>query len=416
MTRNNTFKKYHQAVRYLDGFANLPGAYPHDGKQPSRYIEYLKRTQYFFDLLGNPHKNIKAIHVAGTAGKGSTSANIQSILTTAGFTAGLFTTPYATSFTEEFKVGDQYIAPNELADIIEYLKPFIDGAYAKSPYGGPSHFEIKTAIALIYFSQKKCDYIVLEVGLGGEFDATNAKTNKVASVITNIGLDHTDILGKNLTQIARAKAGIIKPRAPVFTTETKPEILEIFYTIANKNKSPITVIDSSTPNQDLAGAVCAHLGVDKKNIRRGLKAMFLPARFEHIPKTNIIIDGAHNESKIRFTINQLKKLKYNKLWVVYASAQNKPALKILKLIQPIADHLILTKFANPFRPCWNPYELAKKIKPAKTFLDANQALDLVIKNAKTNDLVLVTGSFFLAGELRSRYYNEEHILKTRHPR
>ena len=422
----DSFSHYRQAVKYLDGFANLPGAYPHDGKQPSRYIEYLKRTQYFFDLIGNPHKSIKAIHVAGTSGKGSTSANIQSILTTAGFTAGLFTTPYATSFTEEFKVGDQYIAPNELADIIDYLKPFVDEAYAKSPYGGPSHFEIKTAIALIYFARQKCDYIVLEVGLGGEFDATNAKTNKVASVITNVGLDHTDILGNKLEIIARAKAGIIKPKVPVFTTAKDSKVLEVIYKIANKNKAPLTVVNSTNPNQDLASAVCAHLGIDKKDIQRGLKNMFIPARFERILKTDIIIDGAHNPDKIKYLVEKIKKEKekYNHLTLIFGAAQDKPAIKMLELLHPIADEILFTKFSNPFRKAWSPHELMKKLHKKvnrkknqdAAFLDPIDALYDSFLYHQVGDLTLITGSFFLAGELRARYYSEEHILKTRRPR
>ena len=405
--------KYDKTIEYLTGFISLPNAYPHDGKNPKKYSDYLKRTQFFFDLIKNPEKKIPIIHVSGTAGKGSTSGYIQSILTQSGKKTGLFTTPYASVFTEEFKIDDKYISQKELVEIVDYLKPLIDKAYANSPYGGPSHYEIKTAIALIYFTRQKCDYAVLEVGLGGEFDATNIVKNKVAAAITNIGYDHTDILGNSLTQITKAKAGIIKPACPVFTTEAKPTCLNIIKATAKKNRSTLEIIKSKNPNQDLASAVCTHLGVSQKNIKQGVKKMFMPARFESMPNSRVIIDGAHNENKIKYTLNRLKEIPYNKLWVIYGSSQNKPSDKILKLINPVADKLILTKFNNYFRTSANPHILAKTAKANAVFMDNNQALDYALKNARPKDLILVTGSFFLAGELRTRWYSKEHILKTR---
>ena len=415
------FTKYYQALHYLDGFLNLPNAYPHDGKNFARYTEYLERMQFFLRLLKNPEKNLRVIHIAGSSGKGSTSSYIQSILTKAGKKTGLFTTPFATSLIEEFKINNKYIDPNEFADLINYLKPFINKAYASCPHGGPSHYEIKTAIALLYFARNKCDYVVLEVGLGGEFDATNAVTNKVATAITNISLDHTDILGKTLPQIALAKAGIIKNNIPLFTTETNPKILKIFKSIASRNKAPIQIVNFqntnfSNANEALAANICTKLGISSKNIQKGIKAMFLPARFEKMPKDNVIIDGAHSVAKIKFSLKKLDKFKYSRLWVIYASAQNKPAQSILKPIQQVADKLILTRFSNPFRPCSNPYELSKKIKSNKIFMDSENALNFALKNKKNSDLILVTGSFYLAGELRARWYPEKKILTKRTPR
>ena len=135
--------------------------------------------------------------------------------------------------------------------------------------------------------------------------------------------------------------------------------------------------------------------------------------FELMPKARVIIDGAHNEDKIKYTLSNLKKIKYNKLWVIYGSSQNKPTSKILKPIQKVADKIILTKFKNTFRTSYDPHELAKKTKSTAVFLDNNQAMDYALKNAEPKDIVLVTGSFFLAGELRTRWFSEEHILKTR---
>jgi len=153
---------------------------------------------------------------------------IHEVLLVSGKKVGSFTSPFVVTSIEKVKVGELYISPEEFADIVEYLKPFIDEAYISGPYGRPSYFEIFFAIALVYFKQQKCEWVVLEVGLGGRYDATNIIERPIVTAITNIDYDHTEILGKTLKKIAFDKAGIIKTGAEFFTTEQNKSVLAVF--------------------------------------------------------------------------------------------------------------------------------------------------------------------------------------------
>ena len=151
---------------------------------------YLRRMRSFSNLLGNPDRGMKYVHVTGTAGKGSVANLMQRVLMAQGYRTGLFTSPFVTTTIEKIKVNDLYISPNEFADLLERVKPAIDKAYAKSPYGGPAYFEVLIAMGFLYFKRQKCDWAILEVGMGGRFDATNVIENKQASIITKIKYYH----------------------------------------------------------------------------------------------------------------------------------------------------------------------------------------------------------------------------------
>lgn len=222
-------------MSFLQGLNNLPldGDYLVDKHHADRYI---KRMRYFLNLIGNPDKGMKLIHIAGTSGKGTVTNMVHEILLASGKNVGSFTSPFVTTPIEQIKVGDAYISPDEFADIVEYLKPFIDVAYTEGPYGSPSYFEIFFSIALVYFQRKKCDWVVLEVGLGGRYDATNVIERPSVTAITNIDYDHTELLGKTLRKIASDKAGIIKSGSAFFTTEQRPALLKIFSSICDEKR------------------------------------------------------------------------------------------------------------------------------------------------------------------------------------
>ena len=418
------FSRYDKAINFLEGLNNLPlaGDYMIDKHHAD---VYLKRMRFFLDLLGNPDKGMKFIHVAGTSGKGTVTQMLHRVLYLSGKTVGSFTSPQVSVSIEKIAVNDKYIAPDDFADIVEYLKPFIDEAYLNGPYGRPSYFEIFLAIALIYFKKQKCDWVVLEVGLGGRFDATNVIERPFVTAITNIDYDHTEILGKTLKNIAYDKAGIIKRGSTFFTTEQRPTLQKIFSAICSERGVSMNTLSGSNfyqeNNKALVTAIAKHLAINERIISKGIDNVHLPGRFEIMQKNPIvIIDGAHNRAKIKSTIDNLGKIKYKKMHLVIGIADNKDHLSILKQIIPKADSVFFTRFGNKDRKCAHPKDLVAKSKrylrkntKTSVRLDPEVALSQALDIAKSGDVILVAGSFFLAGELRGRWYPKDWILENR---
>jgi dihydrofolate synthase/folylpolyglutamate synthase len=266
---------------------------------------------------------------------------------------------------------------------------------------------------------------VLEVGLGGRYDATNVIEKPRVSAITNIDYDHTELLGKTLQKIAFDKAGIIKQGSVVYTTEQRTAITRVFENICKEKRVILHRLPKQSNyreyNNVLARAIAQHIGIDEVSITRGIQHTRLPCRFEvmqHKPVT--VLDGAHNRSKIRTTIENLKKRTFDKLHVIIAIADNKDHISILEQIIPEADHIYFTRFQNRNRACSHPKELlvtskqyVKKRTTLEIFLDAESALRKALQCAGPQDLILVVGSFFLAGELRTYWYPEHVVLKKR---
>jgi len=421
----NTFQKYYNAVNFLESLDNLPlkGDYMID-KDHADF--YLKRMDYFLMLIGHPEENMKFIHIAGTSGKGTVTNMIHEILYCANERVGSFTSPYTVTSIEKIKYKDKYISPDEFADIVDYLKPYIDKAYLLCPYGRPSYFEIFLAIAFLYFKKKKCEWVVLEVGLGGRYDATNIIKKPIVTAITTIDYDHTDILGKTLHEIAYDKAGIIKKGSTFFTCEYKKDILNLFREICIKNKvnfiHPVNLSkDYRDNNKILAREITKYIGIKDKYIEQGLKKAHLMCRFEIVQdKPLVILDGSHNRSKIKAVLYDLDKIKFRKLYLIIGISNNKDHISILKQIIPLADYISFTRFQNKSRKCAHPKELLKKSKKLMKknikytiTLDPYKALSDILKLANDDDVVLVTGSFYLVGELRKNWFSEESILKNR---
>ncbi len=419
------FNRFHKAVAYIDSLSNLPlfAEYMKQGEQPDPQI-FLDRMRYFLKLLDNPEKDFKFIHVTGTAGKGTVATMIHNILGESGKLCGLFTSPFVVSPIEKIQVGDLYISPDEFSDLVEKIKPAVDVAYSLGEFGRPSHFEIYFAVALLYFKQKKCEWAVLEVGCGGRFDATNVIKPPEAAIITCIDYDHTEVLGKTLNKIAFDKAGIIKKGSRFFTAETRPALLKMFLKIAKKhgaNFERVHVPRGTDANKVLASRVSEALGFSDFDIARGLSKTFLPARFEVVSrKPLVIVDGAHNRAKIAHTLSRLKKESFKKLFLVISIADNKDSHDILGQVLPMADTVYLTRFSSKERKPAPPIRLLKEAKPyikngakVRMFLDPAEALTAAQSEAGREDCILVTGSFFLAGELRVKWFPDEKVLKTR---
>ena len=389
---------------------------------------YLDRMEYFLEALGHPEKGFQYIHVTGTAGKGTVTTMLHNMLHADGKRVGSYTSPFVTTSIEKVRVDDLYIAPNEFADIVDELKPVIDDMYLNSPFGKPSYFEIFLAIALRYFQKQHCEWVVLEVGAGGRYDATNFIVNPVATVITNIDYDHTQLLGKTLKKIARDKAGIIKPGSLFFTAEQRPALVKMFRDACMEKGATFHRVSHRESfqeyNESLVHDVGRGLGIDESIVQKAITSAHLQCRFEVIQQSPLVVlDGAHNRIKIQSTIEHLREHTFKKLFLIIGIADNKDHLAMLEQIIPLADTVLFTRFQLGSRPCASPKKLAelsaKYMKADATshiLLDPMGALHVAMNAADPEDGILVTGSFFLAGDLRQHWVSEETILHNRRSR
>jgi len=422
LTKAKIFE-FRESLAFVESFSNISfrknyGPKKHDSKL------FIRRTRQFLKLIGNPDKDFKFIHITGTAGKGTVSTMIHNILVSENKRVGLFTSPYTTSAIEKIKVGNLYISPIEFTQIVNHLRPFITKAH-KSSLGNPSAFELFLAIALLYFRKMKCEWVVLEAGLGGRYDATNVIKSPIVSAITNIDFDHTEILGKTLKEIANDKGGIIKKGSVFITTETRPGLLSIFKLFCFSKGAEFIRVEKREDYQDrnraLARKVSQIIGISEKNTTRGIKKTVLPSRFELVSKLPmIILDGAHNRAKMRSVISNLARIKYKKLFVILAIANtNKDSEGAIKPIASLSDKIILTSFSRNGQRSIHPNVIIDKIRRFKKnaevniIEDMNEALNHCLTKATHKDCILVTGSFSLAGQIRERWFSEEFILNQR---
>lgn len=422
--KNRAFERFKQAFNFVLNLQNIPTDRDYMGGRVRDGV-YLLRMRWFLDLLGNPDRGFKYIHITGTSGKGTVTQMVHNMLLASQKKVGSFKSPFVTSAIELVQVNDRYISPEDFADSVEYLKPFIDRACLESPYGPPSYFELMCIIAFLYFRKEKCEWVVLEVGLGGRFDSTNIIEHPVVTAVTSIDYDHTEILGKTLTKIARDKGGIIKKGSSFFTSESRPHLLALFKDICKKEQVPCVIIprqhDYRESNRLLATAIGQYIGINEASIVKGIQETRLPCRFEVVQKKPLVVlDGAHNQAKMRSTAENIKRCSYRKLRLVIGTKASKDSQGILESIVPLADHIYITRFELATTKCTPPKELfeaalklRKRGSTVELLLDPEKALQNALKAAGPHDCVLVTGSFYLAGQLRVSWYPEERILHTR---
>lgn len=440
------FIKYFKSVKFIESANNVIYKNSQLSYKQKRN-QNLKNLQIILDYLGNPEQKIKNyIHIGGTSGKGSVANYIHNIIWKSGKKSGLFTSPFLTESTEKYKINDKLINPNEFAKIVDLIKPALDKLLTDKQQS-LTYFEISFLIAIIYFTNSKCDYFISEVGLGGEFDATNVIQNSKISVITHIDYDHTKELGNSLTKIAQTKSKIIKNNSIFITAEKREFIKNIFKKECIKKNTKYDFIDlqyqnlkpkgefnnffykkvlykikhlgnHQIENAILAIEIAKKLKINDKYIKSGICMTKIPGRFEKISSIPfVIMDGAHNEDKISSVIYNLKNIKYKKLHLLYASAANKDYKKIIKKLAPITDFLYATKFTNILRKSANPVEIDKIFHKynrniiSSISLDSLNSLDKAIYNYNNNDLILICGSFYLVGELRQKWISSKYILE-----
>lgn len=356
----------------------------------------LERIEELLAGLGNPHTRLRCIHIAGTNGKGSVAAFLTSMLEAEGWRVGLYTSPYLESFTNRMAINGRDIGEEHLARLVARIRPLVEDI-AATELGQPTEFEVVTALAFTYFAEQAPDWVVVEVGLGGRLDATNVILPE-ACVITNIGLEHTQILGDTVALIAFEKAGIIKAGVPVVTAAEKREALTVIGDVASLHGARLLMVDrdiryqrtgSSLDGQtfdyhgigldfteleipllgahQVRNAVTALAarellnrdGFDETAARTGLKAVFWPGRLEIFSREPLVlVDGAHNQDGIVALKKALHEiLEGRKLHLVLGILADKAVEEILSLIAPIATAgLVITRPDSPRAA--DPYAVA----------------------------------------------------------
>ncbi len=395
-----------------------------------RMTELLRRG----DLLSAIGKedSPKFIHVAGTNGKGTVTAFIQSILKEYGFRAGGYFSPYVYCLRERVQFNCEMISEVDFADLLSELRPIVE-SFSGSELDDVTEFECKTALGFAYWKMKRCDWVACEVGLGGRLDATNVLTPK-CSVITSIGLDHTQYLGETHAEIATEKAGIIKPGIPVVVGVVPSEAERVIREIAGSQNAPCFVFgkefgpnesnsnvgmecwslssgdqisiqgSQSEQNAWLAGAAIRLSGVqlDEYSWKVGLAKASLPGRMEkrEFQGTTIILDGAHNAEAAKALVESLQELKLN--WILVSNMlEGHDPLKFYEPLSLAADSIYIPPIK--FHRARNPETTATLLRNSLSEISVQgsvmSAMTEAISHAKaTGAAVLVTGSFYLVGE------------------
>ena len=425
-------KNYVEARNYLESFIPLVW-----GKEELG----LRRIENLLEKLGNPEKKFKSIHVAGTSGKGSTAFYISRLLLKNGLKVGLHVSPHLVNIGERMQINGMPIKVERLVGLVNEIKPVVDDIKGKQPELTPSYFEILVAISFLYFAKEKVDWAVVEVGLGGRLDATNVLLPEV-SVITNIGLDHTEILGKTLEKIAWEKAGIIKENIPILTGATG-KALKVIEKVARNKNAPL--INFNTPfienkgkidieryinkyyysfrsqdnsfasqNKNLALITVLSLEIkpDADSVKKAFSVSF-SGRFEQIDN-GVIVDGAHNEDKIKALISFLESdFPNKKISLVIAFKTGKNWKKIVDLLfknLPVkkvraTEYMAVADTGKGSAVAAE--EIAGYVDNRYKMIDVSmvensqEAVFEAVSNKKTNEMVLVTGSLYLVGEVRT---------------
>ena len=440
-----TFAGYQAAVKYLYDRMDV------ERTRPSRIdpsVFKLDRMRTLLDLLGNPHESLRCVHVGGTNGKGSICAMVTSCLRAGGYTVGTYTSPHLVDLRERIVIDGQMISHSVFTEIMGRVA----GAAAALPekLGEPTFFEIITAVGFQHFADQAIDAAVIEVGLGGRLDSTNVIIPEVAAVGA-IGLDHTQILGDTLEKIAEQKAGIFKKDVPALTfTQDKP-VIEAMRRVATENGALFQVVGGDIDfsfrfeanaqigphlrvglstgrstfehipvplpgehqafNCGLSLAILDKLAergfeVPESKVISGLEATVVPGRMELVWKTpRIMVDGAHNAPAMSALLKSVgAHVPYDSLVVIFGCAADKDVDELLKRLALGADKVIFTRSRHNSRAA-DPKELTRRFgesaqKMCQSTETLDEALSVAVRAAGREDLILITGSFYLAGEAK----------------
>jgi dihydrofolate synthase / folylpolyglutamate synthase len=424
-------RTYEEALEWIHGRLRL-------GIKPG-----LKRMEWLMDKLGHPERRIRAIHIAGTNGKGSTVSYLRHILQAAGYSVGTFTSPYVEQFNERISVNGKPIRDQEIVELVQIIEPLAE-ELEQTELGAPTEFEAITAMMLYYFGKMNIqDIVLIEAGLGGRFDSTNV-IYPLLSIITNIGYDHMNILGETLDKIAFEKAGIIKSGVPLITGVGQPEAWTVISEKAASLKAKtyrlgedflivqhepvddgerfsletpfsqypdvkITMFGAhQTQNAALAVMAAEYLRmcysflIEKEHIYEGLEKAKWIGRFEQVSKKPlIIIDGAHNEAGIHSLVDTVRSHYPDKdIHVLFAALADKPLAQMIPPLAEIAKTMTFTSFDFPRAASAKQLaELCDHPRKATTD-DWKEWIQEKKKQKRSDDLFLITGSLYFIAEVR----------------
>lgn len=388
---------------------------------PKNDLSYIRRI---LKQLNNPQDSVRAIHVTGTNGKGSTSYYLSNLLQKAGQKTGLFVSPYIYEFNERIQLNGKNISNNDLIKIANEIETAIEILKKDDPNFSLVTFEYEVALAFQFFAQENCDYAVIEVGIGGEHDKTNVIIPEV-SVITTIGLDHEKIIGPTLKDIAEEKSGVIKSNKPVVLGNVPQNVLEILLNKAQSENSksfllgrdfqikimPDVIEYQDSKNlynfalrplveaYDIGVAVQAiqllQLDLDRKKIEEAINETRIPGRYDVIQTSpEIIVDGAHNLQAMENLLNLVRKKKKGQIYVLLGMMKDKDLGPVTKLFKDEKVTLTRINYPRAARLEDFPKEAQKEFEYKENFEEAYTSLK---NKLQADDMLLVTGSFYLVG-------------------
>ncbi len=396
----------------------------------------LQRTRELLSLLGNPQKELKFVHVAGTNGKGSTCAMLASILQAAGYRTGLYTSPFVNRFNERIALNGTPISDQDLVDVFSRIRPIVDAM----PHQ-PSEFELITCAAMLYYWEQRCDVVVLEVGMGGEFDSTNVIKTPLLTIITAMGFDHMQYLGNTMTEIASAKAGIIKPGGTTLIYGENPEADKVFRDTCARVGSRLVVTDHgriidhahTLRGHDLSFGSYEHihlpligshqvknaavvltaveelkkagLSIPDEAVCAGMSTVRWPARMELLSEKPVfLLDGGHNPHGFRAAAATLRELfPHQQVTVMMGVMADKDHGDMIRELLPIAKRFITVRPESP--RAMTDEDLAAEIRslggraePAGT---VQSGIRKMLNEAAPDDVLLAIGSLYMAGDVRT---------------
>ena len=399
---------YNKTIDWL--FSKLPY---YQRKGEVAYKKDIGNIIYACEKLNNPQNKIKTIHVAGTNGKGSTTNMIASILIESGYKIGTYTSPHLKDFRERICINGKKIEEKKVIDFIKKNKVWFNDI-------NMSFFEMTVAMAFNYFYEEKVDLAVIETGLGGRLDSTNI-INPEISIITNVSLDHTNLLGNNIHSIASEKAGIIKNNTPIIIGRKQTEIEHIFKNISNKKKAPLIFAEKTKFTSDLKGdyqkenintTIEAIKQLQKKgwnitrqNIITGLnnvkKNLYFKGRWEILQSDPlIIVETAHNFEGLKNAINQFKTIKLKNLHFILGMSKDKRHKEIFKILPKNATYYFSQARTERSMQKEKLYELGNNYNlNGNVYSSVNEAFIEAKKRANKDDLIFIGGSIFVISEV-----------------
>jgi dihydrofolate synthase/folylpolyglutamate synthase len=446
------------ALAFLDGRVN------YEQRSPRPSDLKLDRMHALLRLLDDPHRRLRVVHVAGSKGKGSTSAMLAEVLRRGGYRVGLFTSPHLCRIEERIQIDGQPIMAEEFAALVTDLAPAVAVLDHRYPEQGSrlTFFEVVTALGFLAFVRRRVDVAVLEVGLGGRFDSTNVVRKPLACLITSISFDHVQQLGNTLARIAREKAGIVKPGAVTVSGATAPEAREVIADVCRQRRSPllelgrdfryryepglVTNLTTIAPRVEVAtargtwptmelGLLGEHqaenaavvvatverlrdqgLRLDDEAVAAGLAQVTWPARLEVVGRSPLVVlDCAHNVASARAVVETLRMsfplAPGGRRLLIFAGSGDKDLGGMFAVLAPYFDQVLLTRYVNnPRGVAPEPLaEMLQRVSDSRPVLCATsaEAWQLARTAAGLEDLIVATGSVFLAGELRPLLMGEQ---------